>query len=127
MSRAEQETETALSEARERSRAAFLHAPIGNAVIALQEREPGRVLEANPAFCAMLGVPEGDLLGADPTSFLDGGNSAEGLALWRSLVAGETESYDIGRRLTRTDGGQIGARLGMSLVRDAAGEPIYGL
>ena len=121
------ETEAALAEARERARAAFLHAPIGSAMISLEGGRPGKVIEANPALCAMLGFPEADLLGSDPNSFLVAGNSPEGLALWRSLVAGETESYDVERRLTRADGRQICARLRMSLVRNGAGEAVYGV
>src|SRR5690349_6159889 len=111
MRKARQETEAALADARERARAVFLHAPIGSATISLRAGQPDRVLEANPALCAMLGCPEEDLLGAKPNSFLAEGNSIEGLALWQSLLAGETESYDVERRLTRADGRQIWARL----------------
>ncbi len=119
------ETEAALTDARERARAAFLNAPIGSAVVALRGTDPGPVVEANPALCAMLGYPEAELLGSDPNSFLDAGGREEGLALWRSLIAGEVNSYDVERELTRADGRRIWARLRMSLVRDGAGEAMY--
>jgi diguanylate cyclase (GGDEF)-like protein/PAS domain S-box-containing protein len=118
------ETEHALAEARERARAAFLNAPTGSAIFAVEDGQPGAVLEVNPALCAMLGYPEAVLLGADPqlvTGQLEISDS------WRRLAAGAIDTYGVEHPLTRSDGREIFSRLQVSLIRDADGDPIYGV
>ena len=118
------ETEAALAEARERSRAAFLNAPTGSGIFAVRHGQPGPVLEVNPAFCAMLGYPEAQLIGVEPQLVTGPFEVSEN---WRRLVAGETETYSVERTLTRADGREIWCRLQVSLIRDGEGEPLYGV
>ncbi len=120
------ETEHALAEARERARAAFINAPIGSAIVALAGPSAGAVVEVNPAFCAMLGYPEMELVGRQAESVLHP-DHLQDRTEWRSMIAGDVETYDAERRLIRADGGVIWARMRFSLIRDPEGDPVYSV
>ena len=44
---------------------------------------------------------------------------------FRRLSAGETTAYELDKRLVRADGGAIWVRVHVSLIRDAAGAPLF--
>ena len=119
-------TEAALAEARERARAAFLNAPMGSAIFAVAENGRGPLLEVNPAFCSMFGYPEAELVGRSP-DVIAGPDDEGQRARWQSLLSGEVDTFSDERRLRRADGRSIWGRVQISLVRDAGGEPIYGV
>jgi diguanylate cyclase (GGDEF)-like protein/PAS domain S-box-containing protein len=120
------ETEHALAEARERARAAFLNAPIGSAMVALSGPSAGQVVEVNPAFCAMLGYREEEIVGRAADSFMHP-DELEGRTEWRAMWRGELDTYDAERRLVRSDDRVIWVRMRFSLIRDARAEPTYAV
>jgi diguanylate cyclase (GGDEF)-like protein/PAS domain S-box-containing protein len=123
---ARHDTEAALADALGRARAAFVHTPIGSTLFSFGTDGPPRLIEANPALCALLGHSAAELEGmtfdriVHPDDLSDRGQ-------WRRLAAGEIDSYDDERRLLRADGHAIWARLRVSLIRTPGGDPAYGV
>jgi diguanylate cyclase (GGDEF)-like protein/PAS domain S-box-containing protein len=112
---------TARVTAEERFRATFEQAAVG---IAHTEPE-GRFLQVNQKLCEMLGYSRDELLGmsvADVTHPEDRGIDAVRRA---QLIAGELETYSVERRCVRKDGAVIWVNRTVSMVRDAAGAPLY--
>ncbi len=110
-----------LAEAEERFRCLFEHAPIGMALVA----PDGRFLKVNRALCRITGYPETALLRTcfqDITHPDDLDNDVKHAA---ELLAGRRASYQIQKRYRHAGGRAIWARLSVSLVRDAANEPLY--
>jgi diguanylate cyclase (GGDEF)-like protein/PAS domain S-box-containing protein len=120
-------TEAELRVTRDRARAAFLNAPIGAALFSLGTVQPVPLIEVNPALCAMLGYPEAVLLQKGFAELVHPNDGPSDLSRWERLVQGELDRYVVERCLLRSDGRPLWARLSMSLVRDAEGEPAYGV
>ena len=96
---------------------AFVHNPIGMALFTLD----GRFVKVNPAFCALLGVTEAELL-ADPhpplTDPLGLASEQESMA---AVIVGERPSFTTDKRLPRKDGSLLTGELTVSLVEDPDG------
>jgi len=110
-------TEQALQETEARFRAMFESAAIG---IALEDMA-GRIVEANPALEAMLGVNGEELRFRGLADFVlpeDRHNDDE---MARGLVYGARTEYRIEKRFRRADGVTVPGRVTASLVRDASG------
>jgi diguanylate cyclase (GGDEF)-like protein/PAS domain S-box-containing protein len=118
------EAQDALVEERERSRAAFVHAPVGAALFSFGPDDPARLIEVNPAFCAMLGYSESELLAMKMTDLIHPDEVVD-MDRWGRLVSGEVESYSAERKLLRSDGRALCTRMRLSVVRDADGAPKY--
>ena len=108
-------------EADERFRAAFEHAAIGMALVGLD----GRWLKVNRALCDILDYAEGELLGTSFQALTHPDDLAADVALVRRLLAGELRDYQMVKRYLHRDGHAVWAHLNVSLVRDAAGRPLY--
>ncbi len=129
--------EQALSSAREKYRAAEAlnqsearfrlvaeSAPIG---MAQADPRTGKWLGANPKMCAITGYSESELLGLrvpDITHPED--READWEALQR-VVRGESPSYRIEKRYLRKDGSETWVSVNMTVLRDAAGQPVRTL
>jgi PAS domain S-box-containing protein len=114
-------SEKVLREAHERFDAAFRHAPIGKAIVALN----GRCLKVNEALCEITGYSERELLGKtfqDLTHPDDLGDDVRELG---ALLAGEIRSYRTEKRCLRADGETIWIAHSGSLVRDSDDRPLY--
>jgi two-component system, cell cycle sensor histidine kinase and response regulator CckA len=85
----------------------------------------GRWLKVPPTLCSLLGVSEGDLLGAEVSAVTHPDHLAEDAAERRRLAAGEVRSSDLEIRLLRSDGRALWVYLNRSVVPDAAGAPLY--
>jgi PAS domain S-box-containing protein len=107
--------------AEERFRATFEQAAVG-----IGHTEPdGRFLQVNQKLCDMLGYTRDELLGmtaVDVTYPDDRGVDAVRRA---RLITGEFETYSVERRCVCKDGAVIWVNRTVSLVRDAAGAPLY--
>lgn len=117
-SAAEQRLTRALVVAERRLRATVEHSPVGTAVLT----PDGVFVQANAMMCRLLGRTGGQMHGltlADVTHREDVEREAASLA---RLVRGETESYDIEKRLVRPGGDCLWARVTVSSVRDDDGE-----
>jgi PAS domain S-box-containing protein len=98
---------------------AFHHAPIGMALVSLE----GEFLKINAAFCRIVGYPEPEMLALDFQAITHPDDLHADLDLLTRVVAGEIPSYQMDKRYLRSDGAVVWARLSVSLVRDADGQP----
>lgn len=109
-SRAQEE----LRESEARFRALFEGAPIG---IAIADPD-GRIVASNPALQELVGYDEQQLL---DTHFSDRTHPEDAEAdrtLYKELVAGEHDSYEMEKRYVREDGREVWGRLTRFLARD---------
>ncbi len=122
LARRRQKIETAGKLAAEaRYRATFDHAAVG----VTHAAPDGRFLRANPAYCAMLGYTEAELL---QRRFLDVIHEEDrGMAekLRSHFLSGDALSPAIEHREVRKDGGVLWMSVAVSMVRDATGSPEY--
>jgi PAS domain S-box-containing protein len=115
--------EEALRGSEERFRMIFEHAAVGIAQISLD----GKWLMVNQRLCAILGYTEAELLERTFQEItrpedLDGSFTGR-----ETLLSGERKIYALEKRYLRKDGSLLWARVTVSLVRDAWGNPEYFL
>lgn len=106
-----------------RFRAVFEDAAIGMAMVDTE----GRLEESNPALQRMLGYSGEELSGMAFSEFTYPGDVTADLELYRDLVAGERDYYQMEKRYVRKDGRLLWGRLTVSLVRGAGSEPRFAL
>jgi len=105
----------------ERFRAVFEHAPSG---IALMEAD-GRFFKVNRALQEILGYTEDELLNMTLVDITHPSDTEKNLRLFREMVGGGQDSYQVLGRCYRKDGRVIWADLRVSAVRDARGNYQY--
>jgi PAS domain S-box-containing protein len=115
--------ERALKESDARLGTIFEGAAIG---ITLMDRS-GRILESNPALRTMLGYGEEELRGTLFTAFTHPDDAATDTKLFRELLVGERDGYELEKRYLRKDGRVVWARLSGSLVSDSEGKWRYAI
>ena len=111
----------ALRESEERFRCAFDHAPIGMAIVGLD----GRWLKVNRALCEIVGYAEHELLDGLFQDITHPEDLAADLALVRQLLTGQARCSHMTKRYLHRGGRVVWIVLSVSLVRDAAGAPLY--
>ena len=119
------EGERDLRVAEERFHRAFADAGTGMALIGVRGDEAGRFLEVNDALCAILRSERDDLLGAPIADFTHPDDADDTQARIRALVNGEVDAVHTEGRLIDAGGEVVWIAFSTSLVRDAAGEPLY--
>jgi PAS domain S-box-containing protein len=82
-------------------------------------------LDANPAFCRMLGRTREDIVSTPWPNMTHPEDVQPDLDLFGRMAAGELDSYSVEKRLLHKQGHYIWARLTLSLVRDVHGKPDY--
>jgi PAS domain S-box-containing protein len=102
-------------------REAFARAAVGIAVTDLA----GRFLQVNPAYCAMTGYAEAELLATDYVAITHPDDRAGNLHLSRRLLAGDVSHFDLEKRHVRKDGGVVWTLNSISLRRDGDGRPTH--
>ena len=116
----ERETSAVLAEVQERFSTAFEHAPIGMAILGLDDRW----LNVNPAFCAITGYSRAELLDHTIKTLTHPDDlEVTEVALERLLATGR--SYQIEKRYIHALGHAVWVSATGSLVRNQAGEPLY--
>jgi diguanylate cyclase (GGDEF)-like protein/PAS domain S-box-containing protein len=107
----------------ERYRATFDNAPVG---IMHTQIDSNRILHVNHKLSEMLGYTQDELLRMSTGDFVhpDYRETERGLYAER-MQRGEIDSYSSERRYVRKDGRVIWVNRTVSLVNDAAGEPLY--
>src|SRR5262249_54445263 len=100
---------------------AFAHAAVGMAVTDLA----GRFLQVNPAFCAITGYSQAELLAADFVAITHPDDRAGNLLLNRQLLAGDISSFDLEKRYVKKNGATVWVLVSVSLRRDDQGEPTH--
>ena len=98
-------------------RQAFEKAAVGMALVDLE----GRPLETNPALREMLGYGPGEIRGMIFTEFTHPEDAINDMDLYKELVAGDREHYQIEKRYLKKSGEQMWGRLTVSLVREESG------
>ena len=116
-------TETALRESEERFRSAFDDAGIGMALTTID----GRTIRVNPALCAMLGYSESEMLTRTIEDVVHPDDRTPLEADRGRLEGGAAQSYRAERRYLDKRGRVLWVHVTASIVRDAAGVPLYYL
>ncbi len=117
-------TEQALESARlssERFENAFVHAPIGMALLGLD----GRFLKVNGALCSLLGQAEPDLLERTLQDVTHPDDLAADARSAAEVVAGTRDSYEVEKRYLDASGRARWALSSVSLVRDKDAQPLH--
>ncbi len=115
----QKEMETALRESEERFRGIFEQAAAGVCSV----DTTGRILRTNPVFCQLTGYTEEELRGRsipDITHPEDYPRENEGI---QSLLSGQRTTFSGEKRYLRKDGGTVWTNIGISMLRDAQGQP----
>jgi diguanylate cyclase (GGDEF)-like protein/PAS domain S-box-containing protein len=113
--------EESLRWAEERYRAVTDRAPIGHAIVGLDDRW----LSANDAMCAIVGYSREDLLRKTADEITHPDDVETQRPYLERLFAGEIHRYELEKRYVRPDGRAVWVRLTDALVRDASGDPIH--
>jgi len=114
-------TERKLRESEERFREVFEGAPIGMDVIAMD----GRIMQANAAFCRMLGYRQTELAGRTWMELTHADDVEASLRVVERLCQNPEKCAEIEKRYLNRDGAVVWARSKISLVRDTGGGPLY--
>ena len=112
-----------LRESEVRFRALFERAGIGMMLMSLE----GRPVESNPAIERMLGYSADELSGMVFTEFSHPEDADTNVHLYRELISGKREFYQLKKRYCRKDGGLLWVNLTVSLIRNAAGESTHAI
>lgn len=111
----------ALRESEARFRGAFDASAMGMALVSMNDT----FLQVNPALCAMLGYSDDELLGRSLRSVIHPDEVDLDREDRLRLVTGGISTYQVEQLFSRKQGEIICIRLTVSLVRGAAGEPLY--
>jgi PAS domain S-box-containing protein len=84
-------------------REAFAHSAVGLAVTDLD----GRFLQVNPAYCAITGYPEDELLATDFATITHPDDRAGNVCLFRQLLAGVISHFDVEKRYLKKNGAEV--------------------
>src|SRR5260221_5724844 len=103
-----------LKESESRFHSAFTHAAIGMALVTSE----GRFIQANKAFCEMLGRNSGELLSADLKALVNDEDLGALQGPVAKLVKGELTSLHTEVRGRHRDGSDVWMSLNISLARD---------
>jgi PAS domain S-box-containing protein len=120
------ETEQWLRESQERFESAFERSSIGMCMVDTRDR----YLQVNSAACRLFGYTPAEMLEMTTAQLT---HPDDLLALqstdykMRRLMSGETESFQVEKRYRHKRGHYFWGLVGVSLVRDAAGQPRYFL
>lgn len=114
------EAEEALAESEEQFRGAFEYAPIGMALVDLDNR----YFKVNRVFLEMLGYEEGEIIGKTSWELTHQEDVAESKRRTSRMVkVGGLDREDLEKRYVRKDGGVVWVLSHVSLVQGSQGEP----
>ncbi|MCW5800271.1 MAG: PAS domain S-box protein [Nitrospira sp.] len=117
------QAEQARRASEERFRAAYRNATVGMSIADVS----GRIQEVNQALCRILGYSEQELLARTFQSLTHPDDLGKNLDRLKTLLAG-TRVYDVfEKRYLRKDGSVVWAQVGVSVIRDEHGTPLYTL
>ncbi len=103
--------------------AVFDHAAIGMAIVDME----GHPVRSNPALQHILGYSGEELAAMVFTDFTHPDDVSADWELFEELFDGRRDHYRLRKRYFRKDGRLIWGELAVSLVRDEAGMPSYGI
>ena len=106
-----------------RFEAAFINAPIGMSVVS----PTGRCLQANDALCRLLGYAERDLVGLNLFDVTHADDQRAARDNWRRLIEGNSDTTRTELRYLRRDAAEVWVAITSTMLRDAAGSPLYAV
>ena len=115
------EAERQLRESEQGARLAFMHAPIGKAIVGLD----GLFRDVNPALCRLTGYPKEALLALTFQEITHPDDLDADMTQLAQLVSGEIDSYAMEKRYISADGDVVWAILTVGLVVSDDGDPMY--
>ncbi|HET6574934.1 MAG TPA: PAS domain S-box protein [Fimbriiglobus sp.] len=87
----------------------------------------GVFVSANPAFAAMLGRSVAEIVGRSPKEFTHPDDWALHQPMWREVLAGGRDGFQLRKRYVRPDGGIVWTEMSVAVVRGPAGEFVRGI
>lgn len=115
---------TARRHAEDSYRATFDMAPIG----IMHTGADRKILDVNPKLCEILGYTREELLAMTTADLLQPEyREADRPLYMQQMLRGEMQTFSSQRPYIRKDGSVVWTNRSISLVRDAAGEPLYFL
>lgn len=102
-------------------RAMFETSAVGIGILGLDRK----IIDANPAMCAMFGRTREQFIGLTPADATLPEDYPKSLEEFQELLDGKREYYWDERRYIHTNGDVFWAHVTMSVVRDDAGTPLY--
>jgi PAS domain S-box-containing protein len=117
------QAEAKLRDSEERFRRVFEEGPLGLGLVGRDYR----LLKVNGALCQMLGYSEDELLQKSFADITHPDDVRADVELVERLFRGEIPSYRMQKRYVKKNGEIIWMNLTASVIRDPAGEPLYGL
>jgi PAS domain S-box-containing protein len=108
--------EEALREAEERFRAAFEQAPIGMAMVSIEQERPGCFLRVNRSLCDITGYSPDELIGTDFGTIVHREEIEPDFHYVRWMLMGEIAQYEVEKQLRHADGHLLSALVTVSLV-----------
>jgi PAS domain S-box-containing protein len=115
--RAEEELRTS----EERFRTAFVRAATGMLLIDLE----GRFIEANAAYCSIIGYTQAELASLTFLAITHPEDVRKCATTFDQLLAGQFPSYVLEKRYIRKDGGVVWARVSSMLIHDGNNLPSH--
>ena len=115
--------EEALRQSEERFRQTFDNAPIGMALMGLDFKP----LRVNQALCSLFGYSEAELMNLTIAELTHPDDIDADMEMVGRLLKGEIPNYTIDKRYVTKGGGIMWAKLSVTVVRDHAGDILYGL
>ena len=112
-----------LTAAEARFRAIFEQMGVGVCQASLD----GRLTDANPGMCRLLGYRRADLVGKTFLEITHPDDLGLDLQHYNRLLAGELDSFTIEKRYCHRDGSYVWVALTVCLVRDDQGEPLFSI
>lgn len=116
-----EQSDQALRERERMFEQSFRHAIIGKAIA----RPSGEMIDVNPAMCRIFGYAPEQLIGFTAADFVFPGDRHVTDQLYRELFAGKRDHFRAEKRYLNAQGEIIETEIGVALVRDARGEPLY--
>jgi PAS domain S-box-containing protein len=115
------QAETALRLSERLFISAFNDAPIGMALVSLDQR----ILNVNQALCEMLGYSEAELLTKTVPDITHPDYRDSESAYKQALETGQRDSFQMEKVYLHADGHLVWGKLSVSLIRDSAGNHFY--
>jgi len=115
--------EIALRKSEELFRRTFDEAPIGAAIISLDDR----FQRVNSALCDITGYSQEELRSLTFLDITHPEDRPGNIELARKLAAGELHEYQLEKRYIRKDRKVVWVRVSIKMIRDQSGAPIYYL
>ena len=118
---ARRQAEGALRSSEARFRAIFENAGIGIGIADMT----GRIVDANSSFAGMLGYTVEEFRALRVSDFVYPDDAAGMWDLYREIIEGRRDRARVEKRYRHKDGRLVWTNLTASLIRDAAGAPLY--